>query len=133
MAISGFSDLRAIQFLRFADFRLCRPNYLFELPQIRKYNIIFLFTIISLAFRSLKYTYVGKKILLEANQCGSMSETLLFTLQICGFADLRLACPFVYSAEHSRCENRNEFSGPNICRQRMIRTMVALVSSLLYF
>jgi hypothetical protein len=31
-----------------------------------------------------KYTYVGKKIL-EANQCRSRSQTLHFSLQICGF------------------------------------------------
>jgi hypothetical protein len=39
-----------------------------------------------MAFRSLQYTYVGKKIL-EAYQCGSGSETLLFSLQI---FDLRI-------------------------------------------
>jgi hypothetical protein len=38
-----------------------------------------------MAFRSLKYTYVGKK-MLEANQCGSGSEIQLFSFQICGFA-----------------------------------------------
>jgi hypothetical protein len=132
VAISGFSDLRAIQFLRFADFRyICRPNYFFELPQIRKYNIIFLFTIISLAFRSLKCTYVGKKILSKPMRIRVRNTAFyIANLRIC---DLRLAYPFVYSTVHSRCENRNEFSGPNICRDKMIRTMVALVSSLLYF
>jgi hypothetical protein len=35
-------------------------------------------------FRSLKDTYVGKKKVLEANQCGSVTETLPFS-----FADLR--------------------------------------------
>jgi hypothetical protein len=39
-----------------------------------------------MAFRSLKYTNVGKKVLL-ANQCGAGSETLPFSLQIGGFAD----------------------------------------------
>ncbi len=37
----------------------------------------------NMAFCSLKYTYVGKKY--EANQCGSGSKTLLFSLQICEF------------------------------------------------
>jgi hypothetical protein len=37
-------------------------------------------------FRSLKYSYVDKESTLEANQCGSGSETMLLSLQICGFA-----------------------------------------------
>jgi len=41
-----------------------------------------------MAFRSLKYTYVGKKNILEANQCRSGSHTLLFSLKICEFAVL---------------------------------------------
>jgi hypothetical protein len=41
-----------------------------------------------MAFRSLKYIYAVRKKKLEANQCGSESETLLFSFQICGFADL---------------------------------------------
>jgi hypothetical protein len=39
-----------------------------------------------MAFRSLKYTYVDKKVL-EANQCGSGSENCCFP---CKFADLRI-------------------------------------------
>ncbi len=35
-------------------------------------------------FRSLKRPYVGKTVL-AANQFGSAAETLLFSLQICGF------------------------------------------------
>jgi hypothetical protein len=38
-----------------------------------------------MAFHSLKYTYIGKKVF-EANQCGSGSETLSVSLQICIFA-----------------------------------------------
>jgi hypothetical protein len=81
----------------------------FILPQIRK-CIIFILTNICLkcsnsnlkttfsfwdsfelhhymALRSLKYSYVGKEnITVDTNQCGSGSETLFFSMQICGFA-----------------------------------------------
>jgi hypothetical protein len=39
-----------------------------------------------IAFRSLQYSYVDKENTLESNQCGSRSETLSLSLQICGFA-----------------------------------------------
>jgi hypothetical protein len=94
----------------FGKLQICGPNFFFanlELPKIRNY-IIFLLTKISfkkLCFKlkttfgfwessetqlhdiSLsKMTYVVKKKILEANQMGSGSETLLFSLQIFGFA-----------------------------------------------
>ncbi len=44
-----------------------------------------------------KMYFVGKKIILERNQCGSGSETLLFSIQICGYAislyAKKFACP----------------------------------------
>ncbi len=43
-----------------------------------------------MSFCSLKYTYVGKKDILEANQGRSGSHTLLFSLKICEFAVLGL-------------------------------------------
>jgi hypothetical protein len=77
-----------------------------------------------MAFRSLKFTYVGKKVL-GANQCGSGSETLPFAnLRFCDlrtgtprkFADLRFAD--LASQKSTNLRLRNEPKNLRICDLR---------------
>jgi hypothetical protein len=56
-----------------------------------------------MAFRSLKYTYVGRKVL-EGDQCGPGSGTLSFSLQNC---DLRTCAPQIFSDLLLRNEPKN--------------------------
>jgi hypothetical protein len=87
----GIWDLRTIYFLRFADSRLADTIIFCGLNTSTNLQIHKFLTDISL--RSLKYTYVGKKKVLEANQCGSESQTMFFFLATFRICDLRTKTP----------------------------------------
>jgi hypothetical protein len=107
--------------LRICDLWLCDLRILFltdlKLPQIRKY-IIFNLTNISLKcshsnlrttfnnmeFRSLKYSYEGKENIRGIlYHCGPGLETLLFFLQMCGFAICGLGHQGSLWINHYKC------------------------------
>ncbi len=70
-----------------------------------------------MAFCSLKYPYVGKENTLEVNQCGSESETLLLSLQICGFAICGLGHEGNFRINHYKFTDLRFADGhiPEIC------------------